>query len=1317
MLETKVHYKSYKAGKRWLYAAISVTSLCAGLALTVPANAATTDSDSTPVTETVNADSSSNNENVTNSNVDPANTNGSNDTSNDVTNNDTNPNNITDTDSNNNTNTNDVTDSNSNNNANTNDVTDSSSNNDANTNDVTDSSSNNDVTNNAVNDDTTNNVNADSTDDTDTNGNTDEKTQLSTPQDLDSASDITDPLLVKNSGAPQDQSQDKLNLAVSVTATNAKGTQTSKDSTQANNQVVAVNTDDTSLNVTYTITNQTDTSQGLWMYITFPAYLNHTTDWTVAPTVDASNFANVPDSVQQSFLTTDDGMYYQPSGFDWTTLKEVQLKGSLNAGDQYTVTLPITIPAAGKDDSTLQIISFTPEWKTTTVNLTAVDPVISSGDTDTDNPDTNTDTDNPNTNTDTDNPDTHQTDGNTDETTQLSDPQDLASAPDITDPLLVKDSGAAQDQSQDKVNLAVSVTATNAKGTQTSKDSTQANNQVVAVNTDDTTLNVTYTITNQTDTSQGLWMYVVLPAYSSNTTAWTVAPTAGSTSFAGVPDSVQQSFLTTTTNGTYYQPSGFDWTTLKEIQLQGSLDAGDQYTITLPIVIPAAGTGNGTLQIISFTPEWKSATVNLTAVDPVSYHAPTNLPTATPQTPTATVDPDVTEPTPAITNNPDLQEKTNTAPVDATIRITAKNENGSSTSLTSHADTHNNASMVIVDSHATDLTALFDLTNTTDTVQAANTFFSLPTYYNNRYPTHTSVVTMANDVNIDDLIPDLPTGLAVHFVVGDTEYDSYSDMLAADPDFQWSDLTQFHVVGQLAAKSGYTLNVPLSVQKTDPYTINGGSIMSQYSFGAVRNDDGFYFRIADQEDDLNGNYQAVLVNPNDDGNPYVAAPADVQAAMPKIGQDQVSYHNFFSGSTGSTTDHPYTGGIVTINYQNADFADAINHLGYAVTLGSNGQPYELMSYLSDGNPSLIENPTENPLVYVIVRQVLQTQDKTLQVGDNWNQLDNFVAGFDNQDQPLQASDIQVTQISDPSGIVKDGKVTAAGTFTVTYAYQVADDYYGKGEPYMVYKTATVTVDAPDPVDPTPTDPSTDPDNPGTTTPTDPSTDPDNPGTTTPTDPSTDPDNPGTTTPTDPSTDPDNPGTTTPTDPSTDPDNPGTTTPTDPSTNPDNPGTTTPVDPSTPTNPDTTTGNETAVTGGSGDTATVTTPSATTDDSAETIDTNAVTTATPLVTSGDADSVNTTQESTTSAKIIHGGDGATITTGKSAVIANQAKAKTATPATATTLSAQTTTPKATATTSAQLPQTNEAKPNGLAILGMGLLTGALSLVGLKSRKHD
>ncbi|WP_304057186.1 KxYKxGKxW signal peptide domain-containing protein [Levilactobacillus namurensis] len=1295
MLETKVHYKSYKAGKRWLYAAISVTSLCAGLALTVPANAATTDSDSTPVTETVNADSSSNNENATNSNVDPANTNGSSDTSNDVTNNgsndDANTNNITDTDSNNNANTNDVTDDNSNSDANTNDVTDSNSNNNANTNDVTDDNSN---------DDTTNNVNADSTDDTDTNGNTDEKTQLSTPQDLASASDITDPLLVKNSGAPQDQSQDKLNLAVSVTATNAKGTQTSKDSTQANNQVVAVNTDDTSLNVTYTITNQTDTSQGLWMYITFPAYLNHTTDWTVAPTADASNFANVPDSVQQSFLTTDDGTYYQPSGFDWTTLKEVQLKGSLNAGDQYTVTLPITIPATGKDDSTLQIISFTPEWKTTTVNLTAVDPVISSGDTDTDNPDTDTDTDKPNTNTDTDNPDTHQTDGNTDETTQLSDPQDLASAPDITDPLLVKNSGAAQDQSQDKVNLAVSVTATNAKGTQTSKDSTQANNQVVAVNTDDTTLNVTYTITNQTDTSQGLWMYVVLPAYSDNATAWTVAPTAGSTSFAGVPDSVQQSFLTTTTNGTYYQPSGFDWTTLKEIQLQGSLDAGDQYTITLPIVIPAAGTGNSTLQIISFTPEWKSTTVNLTAVDPVSYHAPTNLPTATPQTPTATVDPDVTEPTPAITNNPDLQEKTNTAPVDATIRITAKNENGSSTSLTSHADTHNNASMVIVDSHATDLTALFDLTNTTDTIQAANTFFSLPTYYNNRYPTHTSVVTMANDVNINDLISDLPTGLAVHFVVGDTEYNSYSDMLAADPDFQWSDLTQFHVVGQLAAKSGYTLNVPLSVQKTDPYTIHGGSIMSQYSFGAVQNDDGFYFRIADQEDDLNGNYQAVLVNPNDDGNPYVAAPADVQAAMPKIGQDQVSYHNFFSGSTGSTTDHPYTGGIVTINYQNADFADAINHLGYAVTLGSNGQPYELMSYLSDGNPSLIENPTENPLVYVIVRQVLQAQDKTLQVGDNWNQLDNFVAGFDNQDQPLQASDIQVTQISDPSGIVKDGKVTAAGTFTVTYAYQVADDYYGKGEPYMVYKTATVTVDAPDPVDPTPTDP-------------------DNPGTTTPTDPSTDPDNPGTTTPTDPGTDPDNPGTTTPTDPSTDPDNPGTTTPTDPSTDPNNPGTTTPVDPSTPTNPDTTTGNETAVTGGSGDTVTVTTPSATTDDSAETIDANAATTATPLVTSGNADSVNTTQESTTSAKVIHGGDGATVTTGKSSVATNQAKVQTATPATATTLNAQTTTPKATATaaTSTQLPQTNEAKPNGLAILGMGLLTGALSLVGLKSRKHD
>ncbi|MCW3779182.1 LPXTG cell wall anchor domain-containing protein [Levilactobacillus namurensis] len=643
--------------------------------------------------------------------------------------------------------------------------------------------------------------------------------------------------------------------------------------------------------------------------------------------------------------------------------------------------------------------------------------------------------------------------------------------------------------------------------------------------------------------------------------------------------------------------------------------------------------------------------------------------------------------------------------------------------------------MTVVDGQATDLTALLDVTNTTDAVQIVNTFFSLPTYYNLLYPSHTSTVTMSDDVNAADLLADLPSGLAVHYVTSQGEYNSYADLLAKEPNFQWSDLTQFHVVGFLASQSGYTLNVPLTAQKTDQYTINGGSIMSQYSYGAVQTNAGFYFRIADTLDDLSGQYQAVVANPNAavDGDPYLAAPKEIQAAMPNMGKDQIAYHNFFTGTSGSTTDHPYNGGVITINYQNADFADAINHLGYAVALSSDGQPYQMMGYIFKGTPTMIQNPTENPSVYVVVRQVLQTQDKTLQVGDNWNQLDNFVAGFDNQDQPLQASDVQVYQISDPSGIVQDGKVTAAGTFTVTYAYQVADDYYGKGEPYMVYKTATVTVDAPDPVDPTPTDP----DNPGTTTPTDPSTDPDNPGTTTPTDPSTDPDNPGTTTPTDPSTDPDNPGTTTPTDPSTDPDNPGTTTPTDPDnpgtttptdpstdpdnpgtttpTDPDNPGTTTPVDPSTPTNPDTTTGNEAAVTGGSGDTATVTTPSATTNDSAETIDTNAAATATPLVTSGDADSVNTTQESTTSAKVIHGGDGATVTTGKSSVATNQAKAQTATPAT--TLSAQTTTPKATAATSTQLPQTNEAKPNGLAILGMGLLTSALSLVGLKSRKHD
>ncbi|HJE44158.1 KxYKxGKxW signal peptide domain-containing protein [Levilactobacillus namurensis] len=1041
MLETKVHYKSYKAGKRWLYAAISVTSLCAGLALTVPANAATTDSDSTPVTETVNADSSSNNENATNSNVDPANTNGS--TNTDETNESNALNDNTKTNQANSNTSNNDADSNG---ANTNDSLGDSSTNGTDANELTnDTSSNGTDTSNQADEsnitDTDVNNNSDNTNPNDSNTQQDQDTQLAAPKDLANSSEITDPLAVIKTGVAQDQSQDKLGASITVTATNSKGTQTSQASSESHNQEVAVNTQDSSLTATFNVTNHSDTKQGLWVYLEMPAYLNNATSMTVSPSIDADSLTNTPEGVQLTFITLD-GSYKVPTGFDWTTLKEIELTGTMNAGDHYSVSIPLTIPESG-----------------------------------------------------------------------------------------------------------------------TSAD----------------------------------------------------------------------------------------------------------------------------LGIADFGPDWYSSSMKLQTTDPVLYHAPTNLPTATQQTPAATVDPDVTTPIAAITNNPDLQEKANTAPVDATIRLTAKNENGLGVSLTSQSDTGNGDSMTVVDGQATDLTALLDVTNTTDAVQIVNTFFSLPTYYNLLYPTHTSTVTMSDDVNAADLLADLPSGLAVHYVTSQGEYNSYADLLAKEPNFQWSDLTQFHVVGFLASQSGYTLNVPLTAQKTDQYTINGGSIMSQYSYGAVHTDAGFYFRIADTLDDLSGQYQAVVANPNAavDGDPYLAAPKEIQAAMPNMGKDQIAYHNFFTGTSGSTTDHPYNGGVITINYQNADFADAINHLGYAVALSTDRQPYQMMGYIFKGTPTMIQNPTENPSVYVVVRQVLQTQDKTLQVGDNWNQLDNFVAGFDNQDQPLQASDVQVYQISDPSGIVQDGKVTAAGTFTVTYAYQVADDYYGKGEPYMVYKTATVTVDAPDPVDPTPTDP----------------------------------DNPGTTTPTDPSTDPDNPGTTTPTDPSTDPDNPGTTTPTDPSTNPDNPGTTTPVDPSTPTNPDTTTGNETVVTGGSGDTATVTTPSATTDDSVEANDANTATTATPLVTSGDADSVNTTQKSTTSAKVIHGGDGATVTTGKSAVAANQAQAKTATPATATTLSAQTTTPKATATTSTQLPQTNEAKPNGLAILGMGLLTGALSLVGLKSRKHD
>lgn len=665
------------------------------------------------------------------------------------------------------------------------------------------------------------------------------------------------------------------------------------------------------------------------------------------------------------------------------------------------------------------------------------------------------------------------------QTNQVTTPQKLTDQSQFTGPLAVLSSTQA-DPTVNGVSATVKVSATNHEGTMTSATSDR-NKQLLAVNMQDTQLSVTYQVANSSKQDQGLWVYLILPKYSDATVSTAVANSVKAADITGnLPTGVNLSYITT--NGTYTAYNGFDWSTLKELQLTGTLKAGDQYTTTLPLVMGKATDSEAYLSTIIFNPyaNYGGSSADLQYVDPITPQS-MSVPVATPIQSAATIDPTVTTPAPAISNTPQGVETTITGPVASTVRVTATNPTGSSTSLASNNNMGNYTTSVI-NANATDLTALLNVANTTDTIQAVNTYFTFQKYYSFSYP-ETIDVTLANSQTEAQLLANLPSSLKATYWVGSQHYSSYAALQAAN--LNWSDVAQIQLTGYLAGQSNYLVKAPLTVNSSDQYQVSGVSLLGAYNYAPNKYAGTVRFRIADVRGDVIGRYQAVQVNPDADDDAFVVAPDEVQAVMPSVASDEVTYWNYFADA-GNTDDHFFNGGAVNVNYQVADFADKLKDLGYSTLLQADGQPVTSQLYTSrehdlqtKGDLVLTGFKGEKvaPSVYVVVRQVLATKDSALTVGSQWTDTDNFVSGLDNADQPLKADQVEVT-VTDPTGIVQNGQVTAAGTFTVTYSYRVADDYYGTGQPYIIQRTATITVTDPNAgktdVTGTPTGPTTTP---------------------------------------------------------------------------------------------------------------------------------------------------------------------------------------------------------------------------------------------------
>lgn len=449
---------------------------------------------------------------------------------------------------------------------------------------------------------------------------------------------------------------------------------------------------------------------------------------------------------------------------------------------------------------------------------------------------------------------------------------------------------------------------------------------------------------------------------------------------------------------------------------------------------------------------------------PVAENTPI-VSTATPASSATTYDPTQAVTDPAIVNNAagqDIQEDT---AISAHVRLTATDSAGNTTtSLTNHNSiTGTSQAATFISSDAQNINALFNVTNTTDQTQNVNVTVSLPHSVDAAYNNPTQLI-LSNGTPASTFLADLPATLALAFQAhGDNQYYTYDDFLVAG--YQLADTAKLKVTGKLAGDSSYIVNLPMSLNNPDVYTNNMFEQIGVLNAeSATYRDDVLRFRIAQAlPESLAGQYHAATAIKL--GISYQSVPEDIQALMPELTAGQVTVHNFGAGDTTYSSQTLYTGGIIDVNLVKANIANLVKDVGYSVLLNADGTPQTNYTYLltqtgvqMDDGADTGDGTSTNlaPYIYMTLRKVITTQDSALTVGQDWTAADNFVSGLDDADNPLSLDQVQIS-IDDPDNILQDGQATKAGAFKVTYAYQVADDYYNTGEPYIVAETATITV--------------------------------------------------------------------------------------------------------------------------------------------------------------------------------------------------------------------------------------------------------------------
>ena len=114
-----------------------------------------------------------------------------------------------------------------------------------------------------------------------------------------------------------------------------------------------------------------------------------------------------------------------------------------------------------------------------------------------------------------------------------------------------------------------------------------------------------------------------------------------------------------------------------------------------------------------------------------------------------------------------------------------------------------------------------------------------------------------------------------------------------------------------------------------------------------------------------------------------------------------------------------------MNLNNLGITKELNGLGYSYLL-QDGTGFQQSTYTYQ----IGVNP-----VQLILRQVINAQNGTTKVGQDWTAADNLTSVQDNNNNVLTRNDAisaVTTTINDQDGVLQDGKIVKAGTFEVTY---------------------------------------------------------------------------------------------------------------------------------------------------------------------------------------------------------------------------------------------------------------------------------------------